>query len=219
MGFLSDECTLTVLNKSLLDSTANFQCGHNDLDEFFEKDCINWSDQLLGKSYCFTLNSDPSEIICAFTVANDSIKINLLPKSRKNKLNRKIPQAKRLGSYPSVLIGRLGVNKNYKRKGIGKDLMDVVKYWFIENSNKTGCRYIVVDAYNEEEPLGYYLNNGFEFLFDTEIDEKKYSGLRIDLTKRQIFYNKIRRFFHIKEIQSEKLITRLMYFDLIVLKI
>jgi GNAT superfamily N-acetyltransferase len=219
LGFLSDECTLTVLNKSLLDSTTNFQCGHNDLDEFFEKDCINWSEQLLGKSYCFTLNSDPSEIICAFTVANDSIKINQLPKSRKNKLNRKIPQAKRLGSYPSVLIGRLGVNKNYKRKGIGKDLMDVIKYWFIENSNKTGCRYIVVDAYNEEEPLGYYLNNGFEFLFDTEVDEKKYSGLRIDLTKRQLFYNKIRRFFHIKEIQSEKLITRLMYFDLIVLKI
>ena len=99
-------------------------------------------------------------------------------------------------SYPAVLIGRLGVSIRYKQKGIGKELMDFIKSWFIDSNNKTGCRFIVVDSYNEEIPLHYYQKNGFLFLFSTEQQEKTYMGLD----------------------DSDKLATRLLYFDLIVLK-
>jgi hypothetical protein len=126
------------------------------LNDFFKSDCIDYSEQLLGKTYCFTLDEKPTIIVCLFTVSNDSIKTNLLPKKKKNKLNRKIPYRKRRGSYPAVLIGRLGVNKNFKRKGIGCQLMNFIKAWFIDENNKTGCRYIVVDAYNEGIPINFY---------------------------------------------------------------
>ena len=73
--------------------------------------------------------------------------------------------------------------------------MDFIKSWFIDEENKTGCRFVVVDSYNEEIPLAYYQKNSFEFLFSSPEQEKEYMGLSKDY----------------------QLKTRLMYFDLIVL--
>lgn len=196
MAFLLDECIFSPLDKSILDSCHSFDCGHEDLNDFFQNDSHNYSDQLLGKSYCFLLEGDPSIIVCAFTVANDSIKANFLPYGSKKRITKKIPHRKQFRSYPAVLIGRLGVNINFKKQGIGRELMDFIKAWFINPKNKTGCRFIVVDSYNEEEPINYYLKNGFKFLFTDESKEKSYTGM----------------------INKETLETRLMTYDLIELK-
>ncbi len=218
MGFLSDQCTLTILNEQTLISSKPFSCGNEDLDDFFMNDCVADSNELMGKTYCFTLNSDPNVITGAFTVANDSIKTTLLPNKKRSKINRKIPSIKRYKSYPAVLIGRLGASIDFKGKGIGDELMDAIKFWFVESENKTGCRYIVVDSYNSEKPIAYYQRNGFQFLFDTESDEKKYTGIRNDLTKKQKLINWYRKKVNLPELTNDKLKTRLMYFDLIVLK-
>lgn len=196
MGFLDEYCTFKVFSEDLLSSCNQFNCDDTDLNEFFANDCINYSNQLLGKTYCFTLDQDPSKVICLFTIANDSIKASILPNAIKNKINRPIPNAKRLHSYPSVLIGRLGISIDYQDSGKGKELMNFIKSWFIDSGNKTGCRFLVVDSYTNERSLKYYLNNGFKYLFDNEEDEKKYSNL----------------------VTNEPLNTRLMYFDLILLK-
>ena len=103
-------------------------------------------------------------------------------------------------SYPAVLIGRLGVHKDYRNiegeeERTGKQLMDFIKSWFIDGANKTGCRFIVVDSYNEIGPLKYYTRNEFIPLFSTEEQEKEFTGLP----------------------SEAELTTRLMFFDLIVL--
>lgn len=191
-----EECTLRPYYAQILSNCTEFDCGHIDLNEFFQKDAISYSNQLLGKTYCFTLDADNKTIVAAFTISNDSIKTTHLPGSRKTKLQKNIPRVKTMRSYPAVLIGRLGVNKSIARKGIGCEVMDFIKAWFIESKNKTGCRYVVVDAYNEEKPINFYKKNGFELLFSTEqqeIDFLKLSG-------------------------TDPLKTRLMYFDLIILK-
>lgn len=195
MGFLEDNCTFAVLSKDLLESCNQFDCGHGDLNDFFTNDSQNYSSQLLGKSYCFRLDENPQEIVCAFTISNDSIKTNFLPNSRKKKVNKEIPRIKQFRSYPAVLIGRLGVSDKFKKNGIGRELMDFIKSWFIDPENKTGCRFVVVDSYNEEIPLAYYQRNDFKFLFSSEEQEKEYMGLPEDYELR----------------------TRLLYFDLIVL--
>lgn len=195
MNFLAAKCTFSVLDEEVIKSSSSFDCGHPDLNDFFSNDCLAYSKELLGKSYCFRVDADPSVIACAFTVSNDSVKTNSLPNSRKKKLIKSIPRTKQFRSYPAVLIGRLGVNHALKGVGIGRELMDFIKSWFIDTNNKTGCRFLVVDAYNEPIPLRYYRNNDFEFLFGSEEQEKKYMGLSDD----------------------EQLKTRLMYFDLIVL--
>ena len=73
MGFLEERCTLSVLSQDLLELCNPFDCGHDDLNEFFTNDSQNYSIQLLGKSYCFLLDENPKEIVCAFTISNDSI--------------------------------------------------------------------------------------------------------------------------------------------------
>lgn len=201
MGFLLDQCTLVPYDESVINSCNVFDCSHKDLNDFFANDVIDYSNELLGKSYCFILDRDPSVIVCAFTVSNDSIKTTSLPNSRKKRLIKWIPRQKQMRSYPAVLIGRLGVHKDYRTivgedQRTGKQLMDFIKAWFIDSKNKTGCRFIVVDSYNESNPLKYYADNGFLFLFSTEEQEKEYSEVPLTANLR----------------------TRLMYFDLIILK-
>lgn len=201
MGFLLDNCTLKIYDSEVINSCEPFDCDNSDLNDFFQKDAINYYSELLGKNYCFTLDDNPEIIVCAFTIANDSIKTFLLPNARKKKVIKDIPRQKQMKSYPAVLIGRLGVNKNYRIiKGetdrTGKQLMDFIKSWFIDGANKTGCRFIVVDSYNQVGPLKYYSDNEFISLFSTEEQEKEYTSI----------------------VSDAKLETRLMYYDLIILK-
>lgn len=107
-------------------------------------------------------------------------------------MQRTISNAKRGRSYPAVLIGRIGVNEEFQGLHIGSQLLDFIKDWFCHKDNKTGCRFIVVDAYNKQRVLSYYTNNGFKFLFKTEEDEMQYYEVA----------------------ENDAIYTRLMYFDL-----
>jgi hypothetical protein len=201
LGFLLNKCTLKIYDSEVINSCQPFDCGNSDLNDFFCNDALNYYAELLGKTYCFTLDENPEIIICAFTISNDSIKTFNLPNARKKKVNKDIPRQKQMKSYPAVLIGRLGVHKNYRLVNdetdrTGKQLMNFIKSWFIDGANKTGCRFIVVDSYNEIKPLKYYSNNEFIPLFSNEEQEKEYTGIDSDA----------------------KLETRLFYFDLIMLK-
>ncbi len=193
MEFLTNKCSFSVLTEQTISDCLPFFCANDDLDEFFRIDAPLYSKQLLGKSYCFRLDDNPKEIVCAFTVSNDSIRVDTLPNSREKKVRRQIPYVKQMRRYPAVLIGRLGVNTKFASKGIGTELMNFIKDWFVDETNKTGCRFIVVDAYNDEKVLKYYKRNGFEYLFSSEEQEA-------ELTLHP---------------QGERLNTRLMYFDLI----
>ena len=200
MVFLLNNCTFKVYDSELINSCEPFDCGNTDLNDFFRNDSLNYHSVLLGKSYCFTLDENPKIIVCAFTISNDSIKTFLLPNARKKKVVKDIPREKTMKSYPAVLIGRLGVNTNYRfiegeTERTGKQLMDFIKSWFIDGANKTGCRFIVVDSYNTQGPLKYYADNEFVPLFSTEDQEKEFTGLK----------------------PEDSLETRLMYYDLIVL--
>jgi len=196
LGFLEESCTLRPLNNNLLDQAKPFICDDADLNDFFANDCINYNNELLGRTYCFTFDEEPSRIVCAFTVSNDSIKAKLLPKSSKRRVGKDISHVKRgIKSYPAVLIGRLGVATDFSGKGIGKELMNFIKAWFIDGANKTGCRFVVVDAYNSPKVLSYYTKNDYKFLFSLENEEKEYSAITTD----------------------QPLATRLLYYDLILL--
>ena len=91
-----------------------------------------------------------SKILGLVTLANDSVKAQFIANSARNRLQRSITNEKRGINYPAVLIGRLGVSSEYRGRGlnIGSQILDFIKGWFRSSDNKTGCRFIVVDAYN-----------------------------------------------------------------------
>ena len=192
-NFLKLKCDVLPLDKDILNCCLPFSCGDKDLDDFFQNDAINYEEQLLGKSYYFYLKENKTIIVCTFSLSNSSIDSRHLPNNRRKKLTENIPHEKSLYSYPATLIGRLGVNEDFGGKGIGTELMDFLKLWLLERENRTACRFLTVDAYNNKKTLKYYENNGFKYLFSTEQQEKQYIGMPDD-----------------KELK-----TRLMYFDLL----
>lgn len=93
--------------------------------------------------------------------------------------------------YPAVLLGRLGVNMEFAGKGVGTELMRFIKRWFVQPDNKTGCRYLVVDSYNQLPTLKYYEKNGFHYLFSTEMQESKNACLPLPLKTRYMYFDLI----------------------------
>ena len=167
------------------------------MDDFFQNDSIAYAEDLFGKTYCFQMKENVKELLCAFTVSNASIFTMLLPNARKKKVAKNVSYVKRDLIYPAVLIGRLGISTRYQQHHIGTELMNFIKSWFVDSSNKTGCRYLIVDAYNSDIPLAFYKKNGFDFIFSTEEQEKDYR----------------------KIVSDEPLRTRLMFFDLILTQV
>lgn len=160
---------------------------------FFANDSLAYYQQLLGKTYLYKLRSLEEDTIAAFTISNASIRVDDLPNARKKKIEHDIPYQKTCRNYPAVLIGRLGVNKKIHSKHVGSEIINFIKYWFVEPNNKTGCRFVLVDAYNNPFTIKFYESNGFKMMFSNEEQEKQYRRLKPD----------------------SSLNTRIMYFDLI----
>ena len=196
-----EQCDFMELTEEVLQQCKGFTCKDENITEFFTQDYADYAYQLLGKSYCF-VKPETSEIVCAFTVANSSVKVDSLPSNLRNKLNRKIPNAKRRPQYPAVLVGQLAVSDLFSGHHVGDELLDFIKSWFIDPLNKTGCRYVIVDAVNHQKVFEYYQRNGFKFLFSS--DEEEWTFLH---NKGQASTTPI-----------EPMKTRLMYFDLIYLR-
>lgn len=191
---LTKDCILLKLEPGV--DIASFSCGDADLDDFFHNDAVLYDKQMLGKTYIFSTKEIPSKVVAAFTLSNDSIKSALIPNASRNKIQRKIPNVKRTRSYPASLVGRLGVSEKFRRLNVGSQVLDYIKYLFTRDENVTGCRFILVDAYNAPSVLNFYTKNGFKPIYASEEQEKE--AFHIDIT--------------------EKMHSRMLYFDLMQFK-
>jgi GNAT superfamily N-acetyltransferase len=145
-----------------------FTCADEDIDEFFHKDSVAGAAELMCVTYVWCEKGHP---VAFFSVSNDAIKREECPRSAFERVAKLIPRAKRYASMPAVKIGRLGVQATSARSGVGSRILDYLKVWFTVN-NKTGCRFILVDAYNRPNVLAFYQKNGFQFLVGNDDKEE-----------------------------------------------
>ena len=136
----------------------SFDCGDADLNDFILNESLLYRKELLAVSYAVEDNS--KSVIAYFSLANDRVSLSdFEDKTAFNRFRRhRFVNEKRLKSYPAVKICRFGVDLMVK-KHIGTRVLNFIKSYFIED-NKTGCRFITVDAYSSAIP--FYLKNGFE---------------------------------------------------------
>ncbi|MFH0907440.1 MAG: GNAT family N-acetyltransferase [bacterium] len=147
--------------------TGAFDCGDTDLNEFLATDSKTYLRELMAVTYLFRHDG---RTVAFYSVANDKLTCDPGPKPSIWKLlESAIPKKKQRRYYPSVKLGRLGVCRDYQSSGLGTQILDHLKVTFITN-NRTGCRFITVDAYNNTRSLNFYMKNGFAFL--REGDEK-----------------------------------------------
>ncbi len=190
---LERDAIMRPYTKEVASYCTPFRCNDIDLDEFFAVDAFYYDEELLGRTYAWINIEDPSLIMGLVTLANDSIKAKDIISSARNRVQRGITNAKRGMNYPAVLIGRLAVSSLFRDKGlnIGSQILNFIKDWFLSD-NKTGCRFIVVDAYNNDRTIHFYERNGFKTLYKSEPEERDFLKLK----------------------PEEPLETRFMFFDL-----
>lgn len=100
---------LTDLSFSTLNNNPNyFDCGDDDLNDFFLNDSIKYQKILLAKTFYWL--DDNKNIIGFISLLNDVIEL------KSNKKSKKFPREKHFRYYPAVKIGRLGISKNFQKK-------------------------------------------------------------------------------------------------------
>ncbi|MCB2225784.1 MAG: GNAT family N-acetyltransferase [Desulfarculaceae bacterium] len=157
--------------------TEAFDCGLDDLNEFFREDALPHKEQLLAETYYFqpAALTEAGELFPVGFVSflNDSVHIERDERKAGKKrfwkhLKKSVPFPKRnYESFPAVKIGRLGIQVAYARHGLGTYLLNMTKDLFLQN-NRTGCRFITVDAYNQPKVIEFYRKNGFDFLWSKD---------------------------------------------------
>lgn len=151
------------------ESVKSFDCGDADLNDFILNDALLYRKERLAVTYTFVHQENSNDVAAYFCLANDRISLaDFDTKTKYNRFSRRFVNEKRLKSYPAVKIGRLGVAQSMKGMSIGSLLLDFIKSYFLIE-NKTGCRFITVDAYADAIP--FYLKNGFVPLNEDDKDD------------------------------------------------
>ena len=152
------------------ETIAAFDCEDNDLNEFILVDAPLYCKALLATTYILT-HKGTNKTIAYFSVANDRISIKDFPSNTAFNRFRKhrFVNEKRLKSYPAIKICRLAIDKSAQGSHFGTFLLDFIQTLFITD-NKSGCRFLTVDAYNQAIP--FYLKNDFTFLSDEDEGER-----------------------------------------------
>jgi predicted GNAT family N-acyltransferase len=135
-----------------------FDCGDIDLNDFLLNASKSYLDKLLAVTYIL---ENEIETIAFFSLLNDKITVENVDSRNQWKKWFKRTTGKDFRSHPAVKIGRLGVSNAFKGSGIGGMILDYIKELFIIN-NRTGCRYVTVDAYGAS--LSFYQKNEFNYL-------------------------------------------------------
>ena len=166
---MEKDCEMIILSEEQI--ISDFDCGNADLNEFFNRDALEYTRQMLSRTYFFR-HKCSGAVVCAFSFSASSIKTSELPGSRRKKVKEYVPREKSLKSYPGILIGRLGVANEFNGQGAGSQMIEIIKLYCLINFPDF-VRYLLVDAYNEPAVIKFYQKSDFTLVFSTEEQEKE----------------------------------------------
>lgn len=147
--------TIRILdNVSQLD---DFNCGIKAMDDFIHSGLANSVRNHYCNLYSVTLDN---EIAAMFSLSFDSLELDLDSleeildnQSSSNKPNLSSNYVDTFLSkhhYPALEISYLAVKENYRRKGIGKAVVDSIAE-MAQRQKTAGCMFLTVEAYIEED--------------------------------------------------------------------
>lgn len=153
------------------DRISAFDCNDEDLNDFILNEAEQYRNALLSVTYVVE-DKVTNDVVAYFSLSNDKISISDF--ENKTEFNRfrkhKFVNEKRLRSYPAIKIGRLAISKMAQHQSIGTYLLEFIEDYFVID-NKSGCRFVTVDAYINAIP--FYLKNNYQFL--NKDDEDKHT--------------------------------------------
>lgn len=138
---------------------TNFDCGYDTLNNYIKFQA--GQDVKRKLTACYVLfDEDSKRIQGYYTLSNNSIALSNLPEIYKNKL------PKSYQSIPTILLGRLAIDKEFQGFAYGKILLiDALKRSY-EVSNEIGSFAVVVDPIDKTAEE-FYLKYDFIKLPDS----------------------------------------------------
>ena len=128
-------------------------------------DAISYAEKKLA--YTFILQ-DQGNIIGYYSLLNDKISRQDVANAIWRKVKKLFPHGKHFSSYPAVKIGRLAIASRYKGKGIGRNLIKIIKMTLSETQTISAFRFLTVDAYLSA--TAFYEKNGFRMMVADDDD-------------------------------------------------
>ncbi|MCH8536010.1 MAG: GNAT family N-acetyltransferase [Flavobacteriaceae bacterium] len=156
------EYTFLKLNQQT--KIKSFDCGDDTLNDFLFNKSKPYSSELLSTTFII---EDEYQTVAYFSIFNDSLKVEEEEFASKNSLKRFLKNLvshpkRHLEYFPAIKIGRLAVNKNIKKSGLGKTIINYIIDYALEQNEKCACKLLTVDAYKNS--LAFYEKMGFEYL-------------------------------------------------------
>lgn len=163
-----NRCQVRRLN--IGDSISEFDCRDEDLNDFILNEACLYRNALLSVTYVVE-DRMTHDVLAYFSLANDKISISdFESKTEFNRFRKhKFVNEKRLRSYPAIKIGRLAISQKAQHQSIGTYLLEFIEDYFIID-NKSGCRFVTVDAYVNAIP--FYIKNNYQFLNNDDEDKR-----------------------------------------------
>ena len=160
-----------------LPSLGDFDCGDADLNEYFTRDAVIARENLLSETYELVTREE-EQMVSLVSICNDAIELKRIAD------RCDFPDGKGYRVWPAVKIARLGTRSGLQSLGGGTQVINMLKRMFIRE-NRTGCRIMTVDAYNNPRTLRFYEKNDFSFLTDKD-SERATRAMFFDLQRLRL---------------------------------
>lgn len=228
MGYLLNNCRFLRLTSDIVCQCSSFSCKNDaDIDSFFHSgnpdNYTDYEQERMAISHCFITKEEKCRMVCAFSLSATALRVDHISNRERRKVNKHIPYSKQRTQYPAILIGKLCVFDGFGRKAfpegnVGIELMNLIKTMAINPDNAVAYRYLVVDALNKPKVLNYYTENQFSFLFSSEEEEYECLHARKRGILNKLWCKLLSFLGKSSDSSCPHLKTRLMVFDLILLR-
>jgi hypothetical protein len=149
---------------------SSFDCGEPDLNEYFQEEALPNKAALVGQPYYLHEATAEQIPVALIDLCNDSVRRKSSKQQPGYLQAADVEEAKHYPFLPAVKITRFGINLPFQGMDLGSHTLNMIKKLFI-TENRTGCRFLTVDAYNQNAVLHFYQKNEFKFFYDKDKDK------------------------------------------------
>lgn len=130
-----------------------FECGKAPLDEWLKAHALE-NEGKASRTYVVTAQTgaDAGNVVAYYTLANGSVTREEVPR----KIRQGLPNP-----VPTMVLGRLAVDKGHAGKGIGPGLLREAVQRTSQASQIAGIRALIVHAI-DDNAVGFYAKYGFQ---------------------------------------------------------
>jgi GNAT superfamily N-acetyltransferase len=141
-----------------LDVIDKFETDVKDLKDFLIDDALNNQKLAISTTYLVFYNPD-NRLVGYISILADALRVHgtTIGKSF-------VDIGVNYKTLPALKIGRMCVDKNYSRRGIGTHMIYFAMKILLKMSEKIGCRFIFIDAKTQTDAPKFYKKFGFVVL-------------------------------------------------------